>query len=259
MTTTAIVAMFAGVIGLIIGSFLNVVIWRVPRGESIVSPPSACPNCHHRLRAYDNIPVVSWLLLRGKCRDCSAPISVRYPLVELLTAVLFVVMSLLVPLAMLPAYLWLTGAGVALAAIDIEHKRLPNAIVYPTAVVVGVWLVAAALIGGETGTALRTVLAGVALFAFYLLLALVYPAGMGLGDVKLAFPLGMALGAVAWSAVIVGTFAAFLLGAVVGVAMMARRRAGRKTAIPFGPFMLLGAMIGITIGETVAEWYGGLL
>ena len=259
MSVAAIVAVFSGVIGLIIGSFLNVVIWRVPRGESIVTPPSACPKCHHRLRARDNIPVVSWLLLRGKCRDCGEPISARYPLVELLTAVLFVVMSLLVPLAVLPAYLWLAGAGVALAAIDIELKRLPNAIVYPTAAVVGVWLVAASLIQGEPGVAMRTVLAGVALFAFYLLLALVYPAGMGLGDVKLAFPLGMALGWVAWSAVIVGTFAAFLLGAVVGVAMMASKRAGRKSAIPFGPFMLLGAMIGITLGETVAEWYGSLL
>ena len=259
MTTTAIVAVFAGVIGLVIGSFLNVVIWRVPRGESIVTPPSACPTCHHRLRARDNIPVVSWLVLRGKCRDCGEPISMRYPIVELLTAVLFVGVSLLVPLAVLPAYLWLAGAGVALAAIDIEHKRLPNAIVYPTAVVVGVWLVAASLLAGDTGAALRTVLAGVALFAFYLLLALVYPAGMGLGDVKLAFPLGMALGWVAWSAVIVGTFAAFLLGAVVGVALMASHRAGRRSAIPFGPFMLLGAMIGITLGETVAEWYGSLL
>ena len=259
MTTTAIVAVFAGVIGLVIGSFLNVVIWRVPRGESIVTPPSACPTCHHRLRARDNIPVVSWLVLRGKCRDCGEPISMRYPIVELLTAVLFVGVSLLVPLAVLPAYLWLAGAGVALAAIDIEHKRLPNAIVYPTAVVVGVWLVAASLLAGDTGAALRTVLAGVALFAFYLLLALVYPAGMGLGDVKLAFPLGMALGWVAWSAVIVGTFAAFLLGAVVGVALMASHRAGRRSAIPFGPFMLLGAMIGIALGETVAEWYGSLL
>lgn len=258
-TTRLLVTIGTAVLGLLVGSFLNVVIWRVPRGESIVTPPSACPRCGHPLRSKDNIPVASWLVLRGKCRDCAEPISKRYPLVELATAVLFAVIALTVPLVVLPAYLWLTGAGVALTMIDIDHKRLPNVIVYPSAVVVGAWLVGASVIAGESGTAIRTLLAGAALFAFYLLLALVYPAGMGLGDVKLAFVLGMALGWLSWSAVVVGTFLAFLLGALVGLAVIAIRGGGRKTAIPFGPFMLAGALMAVFVAKPVSDWYLSLL
>ena len=193
-TAQILLAIGVAVLGLLIGSFLNVVIWRVPRAESIVSPPSACPSCGHPLRARDNIPVLSWLLLRGRCRDCGDPISKRYPLVELTTAVLFAVMSIGIPVEALPAYLWLTAAGVALSVIDIDHKRLPNAIVYPTAVVVGVWLVGTSLVTGEPELAVRTVLAGLALFAFYLLLALVYPAGLGLVYAKPRLVLGFGLG-----------------------------------------------------------------
>lgn len=258
-TTRLLISLGAAVLGLLVGSFLNVVIWRVPRGESVVSPPSACPRCGHPLRPQDNIPVVSWLVLRGKCRNCAEPISKRYPLVELATAALFAVIVSWVPLVVLPAYLWLTAAGVALTMIDIDHKRLPNVIVYPSAAVVGVWLVGASLITDESGAAIRTLLAGVALFAFYLLLALVYPAGMGLGDVKLAFVLGMALGWLSWSAVVVGTFLAFLIGAVVGLAVIAIRGGGRKTAIPFGPFMLAGALIALFVSEPVSNWYLSLL
>jgi leader peptidase (prepilin peptidase)/N-methyltransferase len=247
------------VLGLLVGSFLNVVIWRVPRGESIVSPPSACPSCGHPLRARDNIPVVSWLLLRGRCRDCGAAISKRYPLVELTTALLFAVIAIGVPVEALPAYLWLTAAGVALSMIDVDHKRLPNAIVYPTAIVVGAWLIGVSLLSGQPGLALRTLLAGLALFAFYLVLKLVYPAGMGLGDVKLALVLGMALGWLSWSAVVIGTFLAFALGALVGVTVIARGRGGRKTAIPFGPFMLGGALLSVFAAEPISEWYLSLL
>lgn len=248
-----------GIFGLLIGSFLNVVIWRVPRGESIVRPPSACPSCGHELRAYDNIPLVSWLVLRGRCRDCGAPISPRYPIVEGLTGVLFAVTALLLPLGALPAYLWLVGAGIALAAIDIDTKRLPNVIVYPTAAVVGGWLVIASLVAGEPGRALRTALGGLALGAFFLALNLAYPKGMGMGDVKLAVPLGFALGWVSWAAVLVGGFLSFLLGAVVGVALMAAGRAGRRSALPFGPFMLVGTYLALLVGDPIAQWYGDLL
>lgn len=258
-TARVLVTIGSAVLGLLIGSFLNVVIWRVPRGESIVSPPSACPDCGHSLRARDNIPVVSWLLLRGRCRDCGEPISKRYPLVELITAAVFALVSLGVPVGVLPAYLWLAGAGVALSVIDIEHKRLPNVIVYPTVVVVGCWLVGASLFNHQPGLVVRTLAAGAALFAFYLVLALVYPAGMGLGDVKLALVLGMALGWLSWSAVVIGSFLAFGLGAVVGVVVIARGRGGRKTAIPFGPFMLTGALLAIFVAQPISAWYLSML
>lgn len=256
--TTALIAGYCGVMGLLIGSFVNVVIWRVPRGQSIVSPPSACPKCGHRLRAYDNIPVASWIVLGGRCRDCRAPISVRYPAVELITGAIFVIVALAVPLGALPAYLWLAGAGVALAGIDLDVKRLPNAIVYPSIAVVGVWLVAFGLIAGDPRQAGRTVLAGLALGAFFGLIHLVAPRGMGMGDVKLAVLIGMALGWLGWAQVLVGAFLAFLLGAVVGVALMASGRAGRKTALPFGPFMLLGCLIGIVAGAQIGDWYANL-
>lgn len=253
-----VVIFFCTLLGLAIGSFLNVVIWRVPRGESIVSPPSACPKCGQQLRNRDNIPVVSWLILRGKCRDCGNPISVRYPVVELLTAALFALMSVVVPLASLPAYLWLAGAGVALAAIDLDVKRLPNVITYPSIMIVGGWLIGSALIQGEPSVAIRTLLGGVSLGVFYLLIAFAYPQGMGLGDVKLAPTLGFALGYLSWSAVIVGGLAAFVIGAIVGVLVMVMKKSGRKTAIPFGPFMLIGALIGMLWGQQLANWYLGI-
>jgi leader peptidase (prepilin peptidase)/N-methyltransferase len=245
--------------GLLIGSFVNVVIWRVPRGESIVRPPSACPKCGHQLRPYDNVPLISWAVLGGKCRDCKAPISIRYPVVELITGIVFVAMALAVPIGALPAYLWLAGAGVALAGIDIDVKRLPNAIVYPSIVVVGGWLVGLSLVLGEPWQAGRTVAAALALGAFFGVIHLIAPRGMGMGDVKLAILIGAALGWLGWTEVLVGGFLAFLLGAVVGVALMLLGRAGRKSALPFGPFMLLGCLIAIVAGAPIGQWYGGLL
>lgn len=265
MNAHALTVVVATILGLVVGSFLNVVIWRVPRGDSIVSPPSACPNCGHRLRPYDNIPLVSWMVLRGRCRDCGAHISIRYPAVELSTALLFGLMAGIVPLIVLPAFLWLAAAGVALSAIDIELHRLPNAIVYPSALVVGVWLVGAALLGphadGVDGPrlALQVALAGLALSAFYLLLVLIYPSGMGLGDAKLALVLGMALGWFSWTYVALGTFLAFLTGALVGIVIMIRGKGGRRTEIPFGPFMFLGTLLTVLAGGPIVDWYASLL
>jgi leader peptidase (prepilin peptidase) / N-methyltransferase len=239
-----------------LGSFLNVVIWRVPRGESIVRPPSHCPSCGHAVRPRDNVPVASWLLLRGRCRDCHAPISVRYPLVELATGLVFLVLALRIGFEPeLPAYLYLGAIGIALAMIDIDVKRLPNAIVLPSYLVVAVLLGAAAAVQGEWGTLLRAALAGLALYAFYFLLMLVYPRGMGFGDVKLAGILGAYLGWLGWGELVVGSFLAFLVGGVFGVALMVVGRAGRKSAIPFGPWMLLGALLGILWGGALADLY----
>jgi leader peptidase (prepilin peptidase) / N-methyltransferase len=245
-----------GLLGMLVGSFLNVVIWRVPRGESIVRPASHCPSCGHAVRPRDNVPVASWLLLRGRCRDCHAPISVRYPFVELATGLVFLVLALRIGFEPeLPAYLYLGAIGIALAMIDIDVKRLPNAIVLPSYLVVAVLLGAAAAVQGEWGTLLRAALAGLALYAFYFLLMLVYPRGMGFGDVKLAGILGAYLGWLGWGELVVGSFLAFLVGGVFGVALMVVGRAGRKSAIPFGPWMLLGAVLGILWGGALADLY----
>jgi leader peptidase (prepilin peptidase) / N-methyltransferase len=244
------------VLGLAVGSFLNVVVWRVPRGESVITPPSHCPVCEHPVRPRDNVPVLSWLLLRGRCRDCSNPISLRYPLVELGTSAVFVVLTIRIGFsAELPAYLYLGAIGVALALIDIDVKRLPNVIVLPSYIVSAVLLAAAALVEQEWTDLLRAGLGMAALYAFYFVLALVYPRGMGFGDVKLAGVLGGYLGWLGWAEVVSGGFLGFLFGGVVGGGLMLARRAGRRSMIPFGPFMLAGALVAILWGGALADLY----
>jgi len=257
---TPLLVAFVAVLGLLIGSFLNVVVWRVPRGQSVVTPPSACPNCAHRLAWWENIPVVSYLALRGRCSSCRRPISIRYPVVEAATCALFLATALRFGIsADLPAFLYLAAIGVALTLIDIEHRRLPNSIVLPAYPVLAVLLVLAAVAKGDVERLVPTAIGGAALFAFYFTIAFVYPAGMGFGDVKLAGVLGLALGWIGWGALVVGAFAAFVVGAVVGLVVMRVRRTGRRSTIPFGPFMLLGAAIGIGWGEPLATAYLGLL
>jgi leader peptidase (prepilin peptidase) / N-methyltransferase len=244
------------VLGLAVGSFLNVVVWRVPRGESVISPPSHCPVCEHPVRPRDNVPVLSWLLLKGRCRDCGNPISVRYPLVELGTSAVFVVSTIRIGFsAELPAYLYLGAIGVALALIDIDVKRLPNVIVLPSYIVSAALLAAAALVEQEWADLLRAGLGMAALYAFYFVLALVYPRGMGFGDVKLAGVLGGYLGWLGWAEVVSGGFLGFLFGGVVGGGLMLARRAGRRSMIPFGPFMLAGALVAILWGGALADLY----
>ena len=253
---TLVLGILLLLLGLSVGSFLNVVIWRVPRQESIVHPPSACPECGHEIRWFDNIPVLSWLVLRGRCRDCGEPISPRYPLVEILTAVLFLLVAMVFGLSWeLPAFLYLAAISVALALIDLDVKRLPNVIVLPSYPVSLLLLLVPAIVEDGWGDYLNAILGGVALFAFYFLLAFIYPAGMGFGDVKLAGVLGIYLGWLGWSVLIAGGFLGFLIGGCVGVILMLANRAGRKTAIPFGPFMLAGAFLAIVFGQAIADWY----
>ncbi len=257
--TIAVVAVF----GLAIGSFLNVVVWRVPRGESIVSPPSACPRCGHPIRPRDNVPVVSWLVLRGRCRDCGEPISTRYPLVEGAGGVLFALAAWFVgPSWVLPALLYLVAIGLALALIDVDVHRLPDAIVLPS-YAVGVALLALASWnpGGQADwwALVRALVGAAAMFGAYFVMVLVYPAGMGLGDVKLAGVLGLYLGWFGWPVLLLGFFFAFLLGGVYSLVLVLAHRAGRKSGIPFGPWMIAGAILGIAAGGQVWHWYLGAL
>ncbi len=256
-------ALLCGVLGLAIGSFLNVVVWRVPRGESVVRPASACPRCGHEIGARDNVPVLSWLLLRGRCRDCGGRISMRYPAVEAGTAALFATVGWAAgPSWALPAYLYLTAIGVALALIDLDTQRLPDALVLPSYPVTLVLLALASWNPGGApawGAFSRALVGGVVMFAVYLLIVLLYPRGMGLGDVKLAGVLGMYLAWAGWGNLVVGWFAAFLLGGIVGIGLVVGRRAGRRTAIPFGPWMLLGAATGLLVGTQVSHWYVDLV
>ena len=244
-------ALLAGLFGLFIGSFLNVVIWRVPRGESVVKPRSRCPQCGHEIRGRDNIPVVSWLLLRGRCRDCKTRVSARYPIVELATGVLFGLLAWHFGLHLvLIAYLYLGAISVALALIDIDVHRLPDAITLPSYPVAAVLLTAGALAAHAPFDIARAAIGGAALFALYAVLWFVYPRGMGLGDVKLAGILGMYLGYLSWGTLAVGAFFGFALGGVLGVTLMAIGRATRKSKIPFGPFMLAGAMAAVFFGSS---------
>lgn len=263
-TLIAFSAVLAGLLGLAIGSFLNVVVWRLPRGESLSSPPSACPRCGHAIRARDNVPVVSWILLRGKCRDCAEPISKRYPLVEFGTAVAFVLVVLWAGylahnLWSAPAYLFFAAVSIALALIDLDTKTLPNRIILPALLIGPVLLAVASFGSGDWWALLWALVGGAALFVFYLVLALIYPAGMGFGDVKLAGVVGLFLAYLGWGPLIVGAFAAFLLGGIFSIVLVVLRKAGRKSGIPFGPWMLLGAWVGIIYGREISSGYLALV
>jgi leader peptidase (prepilin peptidase)/N-methyltransferase len=265
---------FTAALGLAIGSFLNVVVYRLPAGLSVARPASACPRCSTPIRRRDNVPVVSWLALGGKCRDCRASISARYPIVELATGLFFVLVAarlwsltdvptessaVVSRLLALVAFLWLAGVTVALAVIDLEHHRLPNAIVLPSYAVGGALLAASSILVGDWSAIVRAAIGLASLFAFYLIAALSYPGGMGFGDVKLAGVLGLYLAWLGWGEFAVGAFAAFLLGGVFAVVLLVTRRVERTGGIPFGPWMLAGAWVGVFAGGTVATAYLTLL
>lgn len=262
---TLIVVVFVAVLGLVVGSFLNVVIWRVPRGESIVRPRSHCPGCATPIRPRDEVPVLSWLLLRGRCRDCAVRISSRYPLVELATMALFAAMALRFIDAdgaaegarVLPAFLYLAAIGIALALIDIDVKRLPDAITLPSYPLAFVLLAGASVLGAGGVPLLRAAIGALIMFAVYFALWFAVPGGMGFGDVKLAGVLGLHLAWLGWDILAVGLLAGWLFGGAFGVVMIASRRGGRKTKVPFGPFMIAGALAAVFFGEAAARvWLG---
>jgi leader peptidase (prepilin peptidase)/N-methyltransferase len=258
MTTALLV--IACVLGLAVGSFLNVVIHRLPRDESLLRPGSHCPHCRVAISARHNVPVLSWLVLRGRCASCRQGIGARYPLVEVCTAALFVAVTARFGLTLvLPAYLYLAAVAVALAMIDLDVRRLPDAIVLPSYLVCGLLLVPAVAAHRDWSSAARGLVAMAVLWTFYFALAFVYPGGMGFGDVKLAGLLGLYLGWLGWNSVLIGAFAGFLLGGLAGAALLVTGRAGGKTAIPFGPAMLAGALLAVFAAGPVANWYGSLL
>jgi len=248
------------VFGLAIGSFLNVVIWRVPAGKSVVSPPSACPSCGAQIAARDNVPVISWLLLRGRCRNCETGISARYPVVEAVTGFAFVLVTVgafvgVYPLAFALPLLYFVAVSIALALIDLDTHTLPNKIVLPSYPIVAGLLVVASALEAEWARLLTAALGMIILFGFYFLLAMISPRGMGFGDVKLAGVIGMLLGWLGWGPLAVGGFSAFLLGGLFSILLIATKRVSRKGGIPFGPWMLAGAFVGVAIGDPLIEWY----
>jgi leader peptidase (prepilin peptidase)/N-methyltransferase len=247
--TTGAGAILAGGFGLLFGSFLNVVAYRLPRGESLATPASRCPGCDTPIKPYDNVPVVSWLLLRGRCRSCGTSIAWRYPLVELATALL---MALTVVVLGTNEDVWLGLAFVLLlvpvTVIDIDFRIIPNKLM-----IAGTVAALAILALTRPGDIPEHLVAAFAAGGFLLVAAIAYPGGMGMGDVKFAFVMGLFLGRDVGVALLAG----LLAGSVVGLAIMARKGAkeGRKTAIPFGPFLAFGGLVGLLAGEPVVDWY----
>lgn len=249
-SVSALTIVVAGVAGLLIGSFLTVVTDRVPDGRSVMAPGSACPACGHRLGARDLVPVLSWLMRRGKCGRCGAGIGAEAIVLELSTATAFVLLAVrFEPLWLLAAHCSLVSALVALTAIDLRTRRLPREITY-SAVGLGVPLLAIAALSADEPRRIWTALLG-ALIATAVMLALhlVSRESLGDGDVRLSPLLGLHLGWWNPGLALVGLFFGFALGAVVGVAMMLTGRAGRRTAIPFGPFLALGALVALFVGQ----------
>jgi leader peptidase (prepilin peptidase)/N-methyltransferase len=258
VSPTAIVAFICGVLGLAVGSFLNVVIHRLPRRESVVRPRSHCPGCNTEIRERDNIPVVSWLLLRGRCRDCGMRISARYPMVELATGALFVAMAFRVPEDWaLPAFLVLAAACLAGSIIDLEHLLLPDRLVFPSLALAAPLLLLAAAVDGEWDRFLRAVIGALLASGALLLLALLKAGAMGGGDVKLALLLGLCLGWLSLGHVALGLFLGFLLGSVVGIALLLTRSRGIKDHFAFGPFLAAGTLLSVWWGSQLLDWYVG--
>jgi leader peptidase (prepilin peptidase) / N-methyltransferase len=251
MRATAPELVLLGACGAAFGSFINVLAHRLPRRESIVKPRSRCPSCGTTIRSYDNIPIVSWLLLRGRCRDCGVRIPLRYPLVEAVTAALFVVLGIKLgrEAALWPA-LAMAVVLVAAAATDLEERIIPNRLMAAGAVLALVlWTIA------DPSRLPENLIAGAAAGGFLLAAALAYPAGMGMGDVKLAAVMGLFLGRLVGPALFIG----FAAGALVGIAIMAARGPeARKQGVPFAPFLALGGVLALLFGAGVIDWYLGI-
>jgi leader peptidase (prepilin peptidase)/N-methyltransferase len=254
--TSPFVIVMAVVGGLIVGSFLNVCIYRLPRRESVVSPGSRCPGCGKPVRWFDNIPVLSWLILRGRCRDCQTRISAQYPVVEIVTAIVAVAIVMLTPPGALLVSRFVLGAMlIVLFMIDFEHQILPNVITLPGIVIGFLFSFFAppgpvsSLIGIVVGAG---VLYGIAA-GYYLVRK---EEGMGMGDVKMLAMIGAFLG---WPAVILTLILSSLAGAVIGIALMLFTRADMRYAMAFGTFLALAALVAMLAGEPIVAWYLGRL
>ena len=254
MSEQVLSIVIAALAGLCVGSFLNVVIYRLPRGQSLVSPRSRCRHCGYSLRWYDNVPVLSWLWLRGRCRQCGAAVSWQYPVVELVTAALFVVVVWMTPPgALLASRLLLVCILIALFGIDLEHQILPNSITLPGIVIGLVFSMVAppgvrdALVGAALGGGILYAIAA----GYYLWRR---EEGMGMGDVKMLGMIGAFLG---WQAVLVTLVVASFSGAIIGVILMTAQKGNMKFALPFGTFLALGALFAMLAGDPVIAWYAG--
>ena len=256
MSDAVLVAMGCGVLGLLFGSFANVVIYRVPAGESLSSPPSTCPGCGNRIKPYDNIPVVSWLVLRGRCRHCGQRISVQYPLVELSMGVVFAAVGARIGLDWtLPGYLLFAWLLVVVAIIDARTRKIPNRLTYPLTPALLVVMLGAAVLNGQPDRILPVVLGGVGGFVALLILALIQPRGMGMGDVKLAGFIGIGLGYLSWGHVVLGLFGGFVLGGLISIGLIVTKARGRGDLIPFGPYLSAGAILALLFGQPVIDAY----
>jgi leader peptidase (prepilin peptidase) / N-methyltransferase len=249
----------AAALGLCVGSFLNVVIYRVPAGQSLVRPGSACPNCSHAVRPWHNVPLVSWLALRGHCADCAAPIAVRYPLVEAGTSIAFVAvvwqLDRMHLLAAVPAYLYFVAVSIVLAVIDLDTLRLPNSIVYPSYLALAALFTVAAIAQASVAPLLRAAIGAALMFAVHFAIALAKSGGMGMGDVKFAGLIGAALGFVSFRDLVVGALAAFVVGGIFAAVLLAGRRAHRSTRVAFAPAMVVGAFIALFAGGPISAAY----
>ena len=247
--TAGVAAAAAAVLGAIVGSFLNVVAYRLPRKESLLHPPSRCPECGTAIKAYDNVPVLGWLWLRGRCRACGARISPRYPIVEALTGLLCALCVLVYGAdGDVWAPLLFVLLLVPITLIDLEHHIIPNVLT-----LIGAVGAVALLLAFNSDSLVEHLIAAVAAGGFFLLAAIVYPAGMGMGDVKLAAVMGLFLG----RAVVPAIFAALIAGTLIGGVIIARHGVaeGRKKGIPFGPWLAFGSLVGLFAGEDIVDWY----
>jgi leader peptidase (prepilin peptidase)/N-methyltransferase len=247
--TLAYAAVLAGAFGLLLGSFINVVAYRLPRGESLAFPGSRCPSCETPIKPYDNVPVLSWLLLRGRCRSCRSAISARYPIVEGVTAALLVAV-VLAKGADRDAWMGLAFVLllVPITLIDLDHRIIPNKLTLLGAVVApGILLLT------DPSSLTEHLIAAAAAGGFLFIAWMAYPSGMGMGDVKLAGVMGLFLG----RAIAPAMFAALIVGSLVGALIIARKGAkeGRKTAIPFGPYLAFGGLVGLFAGDAIVDWY----
>jgi leader peptidase (prepilin peptidase)/N-methyltransferase len=245
-----VLIVLCGFFGLAIGSFLNVVIYRVPRHESVITPPSACPNCGTQIEARDNIPVLSWLLLRGRCRHCQARISWQYPAVELLTAGLFAGLAARFGWNWaLPAYLALFAGLIALSWIDVERLLLPKAIIYPTLLLVAALLIVASAANHDWHSMWVGAVCAAGWWMAFWALNFISPRLLGYGDVRLAPLLGLGLGWLGVRYVILGFFAANVIGAVIGIGLIVAKKVERQQRIPYGVFLALGTAVAVFSGS----------